>query len=151
MTSILANRDAVLEWGIRGSLLSYMSSARDFEVETTGGALFDLESGVRMQGRSDAAGVVHFEGSVILRAHQGALTLPLVGVQVDSGALSIDDPGAENPDQPGRRDLVVLEVVADATPTTATFTSRLSGEADALFMFNYLPGAAFDPLVIRFG
>ena len=79
-----------------------MSRDPDFEAETEGRATFSLEDGLRMPGRVDAAGVLRLEGSVVLRAHRGALTVPLIGVEVTAEALSIDDPADEPSTTPSR-------------------------------------------------
>lgn len=108
-----------------------------------------------MPGRTDADGVLHGDGSVILRAHGGALTVPLVGVQVTADALTVEDPGAEPEDDHARLTLVQLEETPgeeapDEDASTRAFGTRLSAEADGLFMYNYLPNSSFDPLTIRF-
>ncbi|WP_426226353.1 hypothetical protein [Pseudarthrobacter sp. DSP2-3-2b1] len=152
MNGLPPNCGAVLEWGIRGSLLSYMERDPAFEIETTGGATFSLKDGVHMDGRVDAEGVLFLDGSVVLRAHAGALIVPLIGVQVNREALTIDDPGEDRDElaaKPGRLALVKLEEVAGADDGTLVYGTRLAAEADALFMFNYIPDTPFDPLRIR--
>ncbi|MDQ0821441.1 hypothetical protein QFZ69_002320 [Arthrobacter sp. V1I7] len=152
MSGLPPNCDAVLEWGIRGSLLSYMERDRAFEIETTGGATFSLADGVHMNGSVDADGVLFLDGSVVLRAHAGALIVPLIGVQVTGDALTIDDPGEDRVElatNPGRLALVRLGEVAGAQEGTLVYATRLAAEADALFMFNYIPDTPFDPLRIR--
>lgn len=148
MTGLPPNRDAVLEWGVRDTLLAYMARSPDFAVETTGGAAFSLEDGARFTGRVDADGVLALDGSVVLRAHGGALTVPLVGVRVDGETLTVNDTGAE-PGQPARLVLVTLEAVTDAADGDLVFATRLARDADALFMYNYLPDSPFDPLRVR--
>ncbi len=163
VTGLPPGRDAVLEWGIRAALLSYMSRDPDFEAETEGRASFSLEDGLRMPGRVDAAGVLRLEGSVVLRAHRGALIVPLIGVEVTAEALSIDDPADEvehdsvaasgdaaRDRRPDRIALVKLTPVPDGSEETMVFATRLAAEADALFGYSYLPDAAFDPLRLRF-
>ncbi|GAA1957866.1 HtaA domain-containing protein [Microbacterium deminutum] len=163
MRGLPPNRDAVLAWGIRASLLSYMSRDPDFEIRTTEAATFTLDDGLRMPGRVDAAGVLRFEGSVVLRAHHGALVVPLVGVEIDAGALTIDDPADERPPTPAggsadlardrpqaRLGLVNLERTPDPAVGTMVFATRLAAEADALFGYNYLPDTDFDPLRLIF-
>jgi hypothetical protein len=142
----------MLEWGIRGSLLSYMQRDPAFEIETTGGAAFSLADGVQMNGSVDADGVLFLDGSVVLRAHAGALIVPLIGVQVSGEALTIDDPGEDRVElaaNPGRLALVRLVEGPGAQDGTLIYTTRLAAEADALFMFNYIPDSPFDPLRIR--
>lgn len=150
MTGFPPNRDAVLRWGIRDTLLAYMTRSSDFEVEATGGASFTAEGGARMTGRTDAAGILHLDGSVVLRAHGGALTVPLIAVTVTADALSVDDPGSEPDDEVERVTLVALEETAQDADGTRVFATKLSSGADALFMYNYLPGSPFDPLRIAF-
>ena len=163
VTGLPPNRTAVLEWGIRAALLSYMRRDPDFEIETTGEATFNREDGVRMPGRVDAAGTLRLDGSVVLRAHHGALTVPLIGVEVTTDALTIDDPADEpepvsdrgSGDDAGDRRadrlaLVRLEPVPDASDSTMVFATRLAPEADALFGYSYLPDTAFDPLRLTF-
>lgn len=148
MTGLPPNRDAVLEWGVRDTLLAYMARSPDFAVETAGGATFSLEDGARFTGRVDAGGVLVLDGSVVLRAHGGALTVPLVDVRVDGETLTVDDAGAE-PGETGRLTLVTLEEVSEGVEGELVFATRLAHEADALFMYNYLPDSPFDPLRIR--
>ncbi len=151
MNGLPPHADAVVEWGIRASLLTYMASARDFEVETTGDATFSVSGGARMTGRVDEHGVLRLGGSVVLRAHVGALLVPLIDVRIDGRALTIADPASSEDSDDARLalvDLVPPEVV-DSDPGAIMFGTRLASTADALFMFNYLPGSHFDPLRIR--
>jgi len=149
--ALTPHADAVVEWGIRASLLTYMAGARDFEVETTGGATFSLPAGARMTGRVDEHGVLRLDGSVVLRAHLGALLVPLIDVRIDGRALTIADPASSDGSDDERLALVDLvpPEVEESDPGTIVFGTRLASTADALFMFNYLPGSDFDPLRIR--
>ncbi len=151
MKALTPYADAVVEWGIRASLLTYMAGARDFEVETTGGATFSLPAGARMTGRVDEHGVLRLDGSVVLRAHLGALLVPLIDVRIDGRALTIADPASSDGSDDERLALVDLvpPEVEESDPGTIVFGTRLASTADALFMFNYLPGSDFDPLRIR--
>lgn len=152
MTGLPPDRRADLQWGIRGALIDYMLRDPGFAVETEGGASFSPDEGVRMSGRVGADGVLRLDGRVVLRAHAGALTVPLVEVEVTETALSILDPaeeaegasaGAARP----RLALVRLEA-AESADESVVYTSRLAGEADALFMYNYIPDTPFDPVRI---
>ena len=152
MNGLPPRTDAVVEWGIRASLLTYMAGAPDFEVETSGRATFSLPAGARMTGRVDEHGVLRLDGSVVLRAHVGALLVPLIDVRIDGRALTIADPVSSEGTDAARLalvDLVAPEVVESDTGVVM-FGTRLASTADALFMYNYLPGSDFDPLRIRF-
>ena len=150
MTGLPPNRDAVLRWGIRDTLLAYMTRSSDFEVEATGGAGFTVEDGARMTGRTDADGVLRLDGAVILRAHGGALCVPLIAVRVTAETVTVDDPGTEPGDQIERVTLVDLMEADPDADGTRVFATKLSTEADSLFMYNYLPGSPFDPIRIEF-
>lgn len=151
MNGLPPHVDAVVEWGIRASLLTYMAGAQDFEVETTGDATFSVSGGARMTGRVDEHGVLRLDGSVVLRAHLGALLVPLIDVRIDGRALTIADPASSDGSDDERLALVDLvpPEAEDSEPGTIVFGTRLASTADALFMFNYLPGSDFDPLRIR--
>jgi hypothetical protein len=141
-----AGRRAVLEWGVKRSLLEYMSRDPAFAWDADD-VDFNPAIGVRLAAVTTASGGLDASGSLVLRAHAGALTVPLVGVRLQNGELTIDDPvdGA-----PARLSLVVLgEPVA--TADGYEFATTLAASADSLFLYNYVPKTQFDPIRVRLG
>ena len=78
-------------------------------------------------------------GDLELRAHGGALSLPLRTVVIDRGELTIADPLEEAE----RRVLVTVDPDADEHGWRET---RLAAASDILFLHTYLPGVPFGPL-----
>ncbi|WP_159500466.1 HtaA domain-containing protein [Microbacterium sp. 18062] len=141
----------VLEWGVRDTLLQYLERSADFEAQVRDGAVYRAGRGIELPLARHADGTLRATGSVVLRAHGGALTVPLVGVVLDGAALWIDDPV----DGPGARmPLVTLaEPVREEAPErgggVVRYRTALAAQADVLFMYNYVPGAPFAPLFVR--
>ena len=133
----------VIEWSVKQSLLGYLARSESFGWTLDGGAAFDPATGATIPAVVAEGGAIVATGSVRLSAHDGALVVPLVAVRIAEGVLTVDDPV-----EPGRR----MPLVA-LTPVPAEqglrWTTALSHEADVLFLHNYLPGAAFDELIVR--
>ncbi|WP_162893181.1 HtaA domain-containing protein [Microbacterium halotolerans] len=140
------DRSCIVEWGVKRSLLEYMQRAGDLEVEVEGGAGFDADAGVTIPAVREPDGRVRFLGSVVLRAHQGALEVPIVDGEIADDVLSIADPAGEDGD---RLALVALVAVPGNGEGAQRWTSRLAEDADALFRYNYVPRAAFEDVVVR--
>lgn len=140
----------VVEWGVKRTLLDYMERDAAFAWAAEGGGTFSLGAGARIPAIVAPDGAVRASGAVTISAHHGALTVPLVGLEIRDGALSIADPAGG----PGDR-IVLVDVrrVGEEAPTDVEIIRRyatsLSRSADRLFMFNYLPGVAFDDLIVR--
>lgn len=137
----VARGRGVLEWGLKRSLLEYLRRTPDLEVTMTGGARFDPDAGVCIPVEPHGEGY-RAKGGVVLRAHGGALTVPLVDVRIEGGALTMPDPAGE----PGDR---VRFVELEGAGPERRWRTRLAPEADALFLYRYTPGEAFDDLVVR--
>lgn len=138
--------NGAIEWGIRDTLMSYLARAADFAVECVGGASFDPVVGVSIPATVEPDGRARATGAVSLQAHGGALSLPLRGLDVDGEVLWIDDPveGA-----PARQRLMLLAPAVSDEPGVDRYETRLSPEADALFLYNYVPEVSFAPLRVR--
>ncbi|MEV7694643.1 hypothetical protein AB0N73_15060 [Microbacterium sp. NPDC089189] len=132
-----------LVWRVRDSLVAYMSVDPAFEVEVVGEASFSPEAGVRLPARRLPDGRIVAEGGVILRAHGGALQIPLVDVRVEDGALWVRDP------EDAERGLRLVTVAPSAAGGADVFDTALAPEADLLFMYNYAPGVPFAPLSVE--
>ena len=133
-------RRAVLEWGLKRSLLEYLRRDPAFAWDADG-VDFDPETGVRFPAVTTSRGLLA-SGSLVLRAHAGALRVPLVGVRIDDGALTIDDPVEGAPER------LALVVLGDAVPIPGghELSATLAPDADSLFLFNYVPRTPFDPV-----
>ncbi|MGO1769667.1 MAG: HtaA domain-containing protein [Microbacterium sp.] len=136
--------DLVVEWGLKRSLVDYLTATEDFAVSVAGGATFDAEAGLAIPAVRDGEGLIRFAGSVTLTAHGGALTVPIVDGAITASALTIADP--EEPTE--RLALVTLEP-ASADPPARRWTARLAEEADPLFLYTYVPRVAFEDVVVR--
>src|SRR5690606_22491370 len=79
-----------------------------FTVTASGGAGFAPESGVTLPAESTPDGAVRATGTIVLSAHDGALTVPLVNVVIDDDALWIADPAHEGTGEAPRIRLVTL-------------------------------------------
>jgi hypothetical protein len=133
----------VIRWQLRDSLVGYMLRDPGFEVVATGGASFDPAAGVTLPAQRQSSGEVRASGSVVLRAHDGALTVPLVGVRIHEQTLWIAAPGdgEEAPEQ--------AFVTLSGQQEAGVFQTQLAAESDALFLYNYVPGADFGRLEVR--
>lgn len=141
----------VLEWGVRDTLLQYLERSSDFEAVARDGAVYRAGRGIELPLVREADGTLRATGSVVLRAHGGALTVPLVGVVLDETALWIDDP-VDGP--PARMPLVTLGApergeAPEGGGEIVRYRTALAAQADILFMYNYVPGAPFAPLLVR--
>lgn len=137
--------DVVVEWGLKRSLVDYMTSTEDFAVVVAGGATFDEAAGLAIPAVREA-GRIRFTGSVTLTAHGGALAVPIVEGEISGGALTIADP-----EEPAERLALVTLEEAPADPPALRWTARLSEEADPLFLYTYVPRVAFEDVVVRPG
>lgn len=139
-----------IQWQIKDSLLAYMQRDDSFTVTASGGAGFAPESGVTLPAESTPDGAVRATGTIVLSAHDGALTVPLVNVVIDDDALWIADPAHEGTGEAPRIRLVTLHRDEAADPAAAgrSIPTKLAGDADGLFLYMYVPATDFAPLRI---
>lgn len=164
-----------IEWDIRESLLTYLENSHDFEVECGGGAEYIPMRGVRLPAWGIPGEIIEATGTVSLFAHGGALAIRLNGLRIDGGVLWINDPQLDYLDDPGSDQtplsrgssdektndrslrLLTLELAdtgkSSSLPEKAgaliTYETRLTHEADPLFMYNYVPDAPFGQLRVH--
>lgn len=145
MSVWLPGKTAVFEWTIKESLLGYMQRDETFSTRLTGGASFDPEHGVRMQGVIGDDGVLRLDGEAVLSAHGGSLAVSLVAAEFDpEKGLSIADP---IDGLPRRMTLVTVKPVAeDASDGVLRFETFLGYDADILFMYQYPGRTPFDEI-----
>jgi len=134
-----------VEWLVKRSLIDYMATAGDFEVETSGGAEFSLDDGALIPAVRAADGIVRMTGAVVLRAHGGALAVPIVDGEIAEGMLSIADPVEEGE----RMALVAVEEIPGVDGSERRWSAKLADDADVLFQFTYGPRTPFDDVVVR--
>ena len=143
--------DAVIEWGIKRSLIGYMASDSSFEWHGSRGASFSIDTGATLPAVVAEDGTLQATGDLVLTGHKGALTVPLVDLVLEARSITIADPVDGPPD---RLELVTVaplgSVHLTGTGAVHRFSATLSREADGLFLYNYLPGVAFDDLLVRF-
>lgn len=139
----MAAEAVTLVWRVRDSLVAYMCADPAFAVEVVGEASFSPEEGVRLAAHRLPDGRIVADGAVTLRAHGGALQVPLVGVRIEDGALWIRDP------EDAERVLRLVSVAPSDAGGADVFDTALAPEADLLFMYNYAPGVPFAPLSVE--
>lgn len=144
MTAGLVAGDAVvIAWGVKRSLLDYMARSESFSHSAGDGAAFDPEVGALLPAVVADDGAIVATGSLLITAHEGALIVPLGSVRIEDGLLTVDDPI-----EPGAR-FPLLRLTAVESEDGLRWTTALTHEADALFLHNYLPGTAFDDVIVR--
>lgn len=140
--------DAILRWQVKESLLAYMRRDAGFRVEAEGGARLDGDV-VEIPGEVDGAGRFVASGAIVLSAHGGSLALALRDVVIDDGVLTIRDPLEDtDPGVDAAAGRMRLATLSPHAGSSTSFDAQLAGEADVLFLYNYVPGTPFGVVVI---
>jgi hypothetical protein len=144
---------ARLEWGIKDSLVRYVTGMADGEVTADEGALAVATAGGEARFafplRDRDGDAWRFGGRVVMAGHGGLLHLVIAAPSIERGGsgwtLSIDDP-----DVPGERLVfATLEGVAEAGTGLTVGSAALTEAGSDLFFGPYTRGTPIDaPTVV---
>lgn len=130
-------------WALKESLIDYMRRDPEFSADVSGGALFDDAGSVFLPASRGSDGAIRATGAAVLRAHHGTLNLPLIDLVIVDNELWVTLPALIGTEGDGER-LRLATLVTTENPDV--FDVKLASDADAHFLYNYVPGVAFGRL-----
>lgn len=141
---------ALLRWGIKSSLVTYIRQLNDGSISTSGNVVALADGRFEFAGAADDSANTSFSGAVHLRGHAGMLSLDIVDPRVehDLGHTFLTIADQDEPDGRGR--IVRLGGFSRATslPASCTMSSELTAFGEGLFLANYRAGMLFDPVEV---